>query len=63
MVEIKPDELTWIGEGPCYPDYKIYLPKVGHQHLNLTARDKVDYYIVLDPRYKDMIVIKKKTKQ
>jgi len=63
MVEIKPEELTWIGEGQCFRDYKIYLPKAGHQHLKLSAEDKLDYFIILDARYKDMIVVKKKAKQ
>lgn len=62
MVEIDPKDLAKIGEGPCHVGYKIYVPKTVIEHLGLAPKDKVEYFLILDSRYRDYIVIKKAKK-
>ena len=59
MVDIKSEELVKFGEGLVHTGYKIYVPKNVFDHLKLRTKDKIDYFLILDPKYKDLIVIKK----
>jgi len=59
MVDIKTEELVKLGEGPVYEGYKIYVPKTVFDHLKLKPKDKVEYFLILDPNYRDLILIKK----
>jgi bifunctional DNA-binding transcriptional regulator/antitoxin component of YhaV-PrlF toxin-antitoxin module len=51
--------LVKLGEGPVYGGYKIYVPKTVFDHLKLKPKDKVEYFLILDPNHKDLIIIKK----
>ena len=60
MADIKSEELVRLGEGPYYRvGYKLYIPKNVVDFLELKEKDKVAYFIVLDPKYRDLIVLKK----
>lgn len=59
MVEIAPEDLVRLGEGPCHVGNKLYVPKTVMEHLKLAPKDKVEYFLLLDPKYRELIVIKK----
>lgn len=59
MVDIKEEELATIGEGTIYVSQKLYIPKNVVDFLKLKEKDKVDYFIMLDPGYRDYVLIKK----
>ena len=62
MVEIADEELVRLGEGPCHVGNKLYVPKTVMEYLKLAPKDKVEYSLILDPKYRDLIVIKKQKK-
>ena len=62
MVEITPKDLVKLGYGPCHVGNKLYVPKTVIEHLELEPQEKVDYFIILDPEYRDLVVIKKQKK-
>lgn len=62
MADIKSEELIKFGEGLVHAGYKIYVPKNIFDHLKLKPKDRVEYFLILDPKYKDLIVVKKAKK-
>lgn len=59
MADIKNEELVYLGEGPCFKDYKVYMPKSVYDYLKLSAQEKLEYFQIFDLKYKEMVVIKK----
>ena len=59
MVSIDPSELNKLGRGNLFASYKMYFPKRVAEYLELQQKDEVTYYQILDPKFRDVIIIKK----
>ena len=52
-------ELNKLGIGRIHFGQKLYLPKNVMTYLELEEKDQVEYYQILHPDYKNIVIIKK----
>lgn len=59
MAQIETRELKRIGEGALYKHNKLYMPAKVAEYLEVNVNEQITYYQILDPDYKDVVVLKK----
>jgi len=61
LATISPVELSSMGTGGVLQAQKIYAPRMVLDYLSLSRGDQLEYFQILDPNYRNVILIKKKS--
>jgi hypothetical protein len=60
LAKIDDNELREVGTGPISPGHKAYMPTDVMKIIDVKDGNSVVYFEILDPKYKDLLVVKKK---